>query len=193
MACRWVLRASEQPFLRSLPPLDVGMTAPEIVSIQVCNRTRENSWLRDLSSCSLVLSLALQLLLRPHSLMRVHCSRLSARPRSEASLLRTPTSLKQRGLWWGSNHWSRHSVNVGREKVLAAGLFCISIGRGRTGHSACANRGEFFHWHLFPLLCLCLFPSALVFLHLYIHIVPSILLPSVLLWFFPVWLHVASV
>lgn len=48
MACRWVLRANEQPFLRSLPPLDVGMTAvwlynltgPEKISVRELN-----SWL----------------------------------------------------------------------------------------------------------------------------------------------------
>lgn len=46
---------------------------------------------------------------------------------------------------------SCRSVSVGREKVLAASLFCISIRRGQSGHLACANRGEFFHWQLFPL------------------------------------------
>jgi len=52
---------------------------------------------------------------------------------------------------------SCRSVSVSREKVPAAGLFCISITRGRPGHLACANGGEFFPWQQCPLsLSLCL-------------------------------------
>lgn len=105
---------------------------------------------------------------------------LSAWPRSEASLLSTPMPLRCRRLWWELSYRScvlPFCERRQRKKCLLPACFaCQSVEDSLVTCLVQTKLATIF------LIIVRLFPTALVFstfLHLYFHILPSILLPSV--------------